>query len=223
MKIPNVISLQNISKNYQLGENKLEILKNINLEIGKGEFIVIKGPSGSGKSTLLNIIGLLDKPSSGKYFLENKIIDRKTNTNVLAKLRCEKIGMVFQTFNLIPRMSAKANVALPMIYNKTKKIKSRAEQLLKTVGLLERAKHMPSMLSGGEKQRVAIARALSNNPDIILADEPTGNLDSKTGEQILRILQSLNKQGKTLIVVTHNQSIAKQAQRIIEIKDGRIK
>ena len=222
MESTNIIELQGVNKKYQEDDSELAILKNINLQIKKGEFVAIQGPSGSGKSTLLHIIGLLDKPTSGKYFLENKAVDRKTKSNVLAKLRLKKIGFVFQTFNLIPRISALSNVELPMIYGKLKESKKQAKKLLEMVGLKERINHAPNKMSGGERQRVAIARALANNPDIILADEPTGNLDSKTGQQILTILQKLHQQGKTLIVVTHDSYVAKLAQRQIYIKDGKI-
>ena len=222
MESTNIIELQGVNKKYQEDDSELAILKNINLQIKKGEFVAIQGPSGSGKSTLLHIIGLLDKPTSGKYFLENKAVDRKTKSNVLAKLRLKKIGFVFQTFNLIPRISALSNVELPMIYGKLKESKKQAKKLLEMVGLKERINHAPNKMSGGERQRVAIARALANNPDIILADEPTGNLDSKTGQQILTILQKLHRQGKTLIVVTHDSYVAKLAQRQIYIKDGKI-
>lgn len=222
MNPTSIIDLQGVCKNYQEDDLKLEILNNINLQILKSEFVAIQGPSGSGKSTLLHIIGLLDKPTSGEYLLESKAISRQTRSNVLAKLRLKKIGFVFQTFNLIPRISALANVELPMIYGKLKEPKKQAKKLLKLVGLENRANHTPNKMSGGERQRVAIARALANNPDIILADEPTGNLDSKTGQQILDILQTLHQQGKTLIVVTHDSYVAKLAQRQIYIKDGKI-
>jgi len=217
-----IIELQNMTKIYVQGEAELKILQTINLDIFKGEFVAIKGPSGSGKSTLLHIIGLLDKPTSGKYLLEKRLIDKKTKPNTLAKLRLKKIGFVFQTFNLIPRISALANVELPMIYSKLENPKKKAKQLIKMVGLAERANHVPNKMSGGERQRIAIARALANNPEIILADEPTGNLDSKTGSQIINILKELNQKGKTIIVVTHDDEVARVAKRIIEIKDGRI-
>ena len=222
MKQTHIIELQAVGKDYQTDNSQLKILQNINLRIAPGEFVAIQGPSGSGKSTLLHIIGLLDKPTSGKYLLEKKAISHKTRSNILAKLRLGKIGFVFQTFNLIPRISALANVELPMIYSKLKNPKTRARQLIKMVGLENRATHTPNKMSGGERQRVAIARALANNPDIILADEPTGNLDSKTGQQILLILKKLHRQGKTLIVVTHDSQVAKLAQRQIYIKDGKI-
>lgn len=217
-----IIELKNMTKVYVQGEAELKILQTINLNIFKGEFVAIKGPSGSGKSTLLHIIGLLDKPTSGKYLLEKQLIDKKTKPNTLAKLRLKKIGFVFQTFNLIPRISALANVELPMIYSKLENPKKKAKQLIKMVGLAERANHVPNKMSGGERQRIAIARALANNPEIILADEPTGNLDSKTGSQIINILKELNQKGKTIIVVTHDDEVARVAKRIIEIKDGRI-
>lgn len=218
----NIIQLKKVFRQYELGASEIKALANINLTVKKGELLVIKGPSGSGKSTLLHIIGLLDKPTQGKYFLSGKQVDRQTKSKTLARLRLTKIGFIFQTFNLIPRMSALANVELPMIYGKTKSRRQKSLRLLKMVGLSKRTQHYPNRLSGGERQRVAIARALANNPEIILADEPTGNLDTKTGQQILKILLKLHKQGKTVIVVTHDDAIARIGQRIIYLKDGKI-
>ena len=223
----NIIKLKNINKTFYLTKkNKVEALKDINLEIKNGEFVAITGPSGSGKSTMLNLIGLLDIPDKdqGELIINNHNIE-DLNNNKLANLRKQTIGFVFQTFNLLPKLSAWENVLLPMRYNKIKrnKRKNRAQQLIENVGLEKRKKHRPAELSGGEKQRVAIARALSNEPKIILADEPTGNLDSKTGKEILDLLKDLNnKQKVTVIIVTHEQNIAEYADRIIKLHDGKI-
>ncbi len=216
-----LIQTENLIKIYELGKIKVPALKDIDLEVEDGEFISIVGPSGSGKSTLLNLIGCLDTPTSGKYFLDG--IEINPNAN-LAKIRSKKIGFVFQTFNLLPRLTALENVEVPMVYRgiSASRRKERAAELLESVGLSERIKHRPNELSGGERQRVAIARALANNPPLILADEPTGNLDSRSGEDILKILVDLNRQGTTLITVTHDEYIAKKANRILRIFDGRI-
>jgi len=218
-----VIKLKDVGKVYQMEEVKVQALKKIDLEINKNEFVAIMGPSGSGKSTLLHMIGCLDRPSSGKIFLNGTDIS-KLNDSKLARLRGREIGFVFQTFNLYPTLTALENVELPMmIIEKNKKErKQRALELLKIVSLEERAEHLPSQLSGGERQRVAIARALSNNPSIILADEPTGNLDSKSGDEIMKIFVKLNEDGKTVVVITHDQTIASHAKTIVRIKDGEI-
>ncbi len=216
------IKLNNISKIYGQGKISFKALCDINLEIQKGEFVAIQGPSGSGKSTLLNLIGLLDRPTEGEYQLEGKKIDRKTREKTLATLRNQKFGFVFQTFNLLPRMRALEQVILPTVYGEIKDRRQRALQVLKQVGLEDKIQNRPSELSGGEQQRVAIARALVCNPEIILADEPTGNLDSHSGQEILKILQNLNKVGKTIILVTHAPELAQKANRIIKIKDGRL-
>lgn len=216
------IKIENVFKNFREDKKTLTVLKNINLSIENGEFVCILGPSGSGKSTLLNIIGLLDTPSSGKITINHEIINSRAKINRLAKMRRDNIGFIFQTFNLLPRVNAIANVELPMIYSRQKQRKIQAIKLLKTVGLEKRIHHKPNQLSGGERQRVAIARALANNPDIILADEPTGNLDSKSGKVIIDILKRLNKSGKTIIVVTHDRDIASAADRKIELRDGKI-
>lgn len=219
----NIIKLNKICKTYGKGEAKITALSNINLEIKREEFVSIMGPSGSGKTTLLNIIGLLDKPNCGIYTLDNRIVDNTTGLNTLALLRRDKIGFVFQSFNLLPRTSALDNVILPAIYSGLKNRKEVAKKLLEQVGLKHRIKHKPNELSGGEKQRVAIARALINNPQILLLDEPTGNLDTKSGEEIMRIFDDLNKkQGITIVMITHENDIAKHSQRIIKIKDGKI-
>ena len=218
-----LIELKNVSKTYKLGKNiKVAALKNASFDIKEGELIAIMGPSGSGKSTLMHILGLLDKPESGSYKLIGEEISKKSEKEI-SRLRNEKIGFVFQTFNLLPRASALDNVMLPRVYCHTKKHKKAdGMRVLKQVGLSKRADHKPNELSGGEQQRVAIARSLINNPQIILADEPTGNLDSKSATEIMKILESLNKKGTTVIVVTHEEIIAKMAKRIIRIKDGRV-
>ena len=216
-----LIQTRNLTKIYKLGKVEVVALKDINLEIEAGEFVSITGPSGSGKSTLLHLLGCLDTPTSGQYILEGTEINRQVN---LSQIRREKIGFVFQTFNLLPRLTALENVEVPMIYKGllAGERKARAQELLESVGLGSRINHRPNELSGGERQRVAIARALANNPSVILADEPTGNLDSKSGAEILKILTNLNQQGTTVILVTHEKFIAEQADRTIKIFDGRI-
>ncbi len=218
-----VVQVIDLKKKYQMGDSELMALKGVNFEIEKGEFVSIMGSSGSGKSTLMNIIGCLDKQSEGEYILEGINIKDKTQSE-LAYIRNQKIGFVFQSFNLISRTSALKNVELPMIYAKKDsnyRVK-RAEKLLEDVGLSERLHHMPNELSGGQRQRVAIARALANDPPIILADEPTGNLDSKSSVEIMQIFSELNAQGKTVILVTHEPDIAAYTKRIITFKDGNI-
>jgi len=219
-----VIELQNVDKVYRMDEVEVSALKNINLKVRENEFIAVKGPSGSGKSTLLHIIGCLDRPTKGKVILDGVNVSGLNDTE-LARLRGRKIGFVFQFFNLYPTLSALENIELPMVIaeeNKRKR-RERALELLKAIGIEKRADHLPSQLSGGERQRVAIARALANNPPLILADEPTGNLDSKSGREILTILKNLQeKENKTLIVVTHDEHIAKYAERIVYLKDGEI-
>jgi len=223
----NIIELKNISKNYWLTKNnKVTALNNVNLDIKKGDFIAITGPSGSGKSTLLNMIGLLDRPdkNNGSLIINNHNITDLNQTE-FSILRRETIGFVFQTFNLLPKLSAYENVLLPMRYAKVKrqKRKQQAIKLLELVGLTNRIKHKPPELSGGERQRVAIARALTNSPQILLADEPTGNLDTKSGTEIMNLLKNLNhEKNMTLIVVTHDSEIAAQANKIIKLKDGQI-
>lgn len=216
-----MVILDDIKKSYILPGRVVEVLKGITIEIKEGEFLSIMGPSGSGKSTLLNLIGCLDRPTSGKYFLDG--IDTNTlSDNELAEIRNKKIGFIFQNFNLIPRLSAIKNVVLPLLYSgiPSEERNKRALELLQKVGLSHRANHLPSELSGGEQQRVSIARALINNPSLILADEPTGNLDSKTGQEIMDIFKSIHKEGATIIMVTHEKSISEYAERIITIKDG---
>lgn len=217
-----MINIQNVSKVYKKsGENEVRALNDVSLEIKKGDFVAIVGPSGSGKSTMMNILGLLDKPNSGTYHLDNKEVS-KLSVNELAKLRNSKIGFVFQMFHLLPRTNAKENVELPLIYSDKTNIKGLAKDALTAVGLEDRMTHFPSEMSGGQQQRVAIARALINDPEIILADEPTGNLDSKAGSEILNIFQELNKKGRTIIFITHDRNSAKYANRIINIVDGKI-
>lgn len=219
-----LISLKNISKIFNPGkENEFAALKNVSLKIKKGEFVAVMGPSGSGKTTLLNIIGCLDRPTSGTYQLGGLEITKLKKDRILAKIRNQKIGFVFQTFNLLPRYNVIANVNLPLIYSQNKKnAKKRVLQILDKVGLKEKTHHKPNQLSGGEQQRVAIARALINNPQIILADEPTGNLDQKSGQMILDILKKLNHEGVTIILISHDLRVAREAQRIIKIEDGKI-
>ena len=218
-----VISINNLDKIYDTGAFKVHALRNINFRVKSKEFVSIMGPSGSGKSTLMNILGCLDRPTTGDYVLDGVGI-RSLSDGDLAKLRNKKIGFVFQSFNLLPKISALSNVELPMIYGGVgvKERKDRAMDALQKVGLGERAHHKPNELSGGQRQRVAIARALVNNPSIILADEPTGNLDSVSGEEIMSIFQDLNEEGVTIIVVTHEPEIADHTKRIILFKDGNL-
>lgn len=217
------VKLANISKVYKMGDNDVVALNGVDLDIAEGEFVAIMGPSGSGKSTLMNILGCLDTPTTGSYLLDNEEV-ANLSEDVLAKIRNKKIGFVFQNFNLLSRISALENVALPLVYagvSKTERI-NRAQELLKMVGLADRQHHMPNELSGGQRQRVAIARALVNNPKIIMADEPTGNLDTKSSVEIMAMFKELYKQGKTIILVTHEPDIAENAQRIITVRDGKI-
>ena len=219
-----LITLSDVKKSYKLGDDILvEALRGINLQINKGEFVAITGPSGSGKSTLMHIIGILDQPTSGEVDLDGKNI-AKLKEEELATLRNKYIGFVFQAFNLLPKTSAVENVELPLIYSKVgaNEMRERSIQALKEVGLGERLDHTPNQLSGGQQQRVAIARALVTKPSIILADEPTGNLDSKSSQEIIDLLREINKQGNTVVLVTHELEIANEAKRIIQIKDGLI-
>jgi putative ABC transport system ATP-binding protein len=216
-----VIEVKNIHKTYDLGDVQVHALRGVTLQIENGDFVSIMGASGSGKSTFMNIIGCLDKPTSGEYFLDSNQVS-SMESDELAEIRNLKIGFVFQSFNLLARTSAIENVELPMIYNNTdaRKRSELAMEAIQKVGLNGREHHMPSQLSGGQQQRVAIARAIVNNPSIILADEPTGNLDSQTSVEIMEIFKGLNKQGKTIIMITHEQDIADNAERIITFKDG---
>lgn len=218
-----LVKLININRVYETGGAPFQALKSINLEVKKGEFIAVIGPSGSGKSTLMHILGLLDRPSSGRYELNGQDISRLSE-NHLAKIRNQKIGFVFQSFNLLPRTSSLDNVALPLVYAGVPKAERRlrSEKALIEVGLESKFSSKPNQLSGGQQQRVAIARSLINNPDIILADEPTGNLDSKTSTEIMDLFEKLNKEGKTIILITHEHDIAKHARKIISIRDGEI-
>ncbi len=218
-----VIRLEDVDKTYIMGKVKVHALRGVDLAIKKGEYVAIMGPSGSGKSTLMNQVGALDRPTKGKVFIEEHDIS-KMSDNELAKIRRENIGFIFQQFNLISRLTAIENVELPMWYAGIPKIKRlrRAAELLKLVGLGDRMKHRPTELSGGQMQRVCIARALANNPDIIMADEPTGNLDSKSSEDIMEILEKLNKEGRTIVMVTHEEEYAKRAERTIIIRDGKV-
>lgn len=216
-----IIHLENISKSYYLGKIELQVLKGINLDIYKNEYVALMGPSGSGKSTLMNILGCLDTPTGGRYILNGKDVSSMPD-NDLAEVRNKEIGFVFQQFNLLPRLTAAENVALPLIYSGIGKIerRDRAMEVLKKVKLDDRSKHKPNELSGGQCQRVAIARALINNPSIILADEPTGNLDSITSHEIMDILGKIHNDGNTVILVTHEEDISAFAHRVVRLRDG---
>ena len=218
-----LLEIKNIKRDFRLGSEKLHVLKGINLSIEKGEYVALMGPSGSGKSTLMNILGCLDTPTSGEYILNGKDVSKMSDSE-LADIRNKEIGFVFQTFNLMPRTTALDNVALPMVYAGVKKEKrhERAKEVLKLVGLDNRMLHKPNELSGGQRQRVAVARALVNHPSIILADEPTGNLDSKTSYEIMNLFDEIYQKGNTVILVTHEEDIAQYAKRIIRLKDGLI-
>jgi putative ABC transport system ATP-binding protein len=216
-----MIELENITKIYRMGNVEVPALRGVTLSIKQGEMVALIGASGSGKSTLMNIIGFLDKPTEGKYVLEGIDVSQ-LNDNKLAEMRNRKVGFVFQTYNLLPRAAAVANVELPLIYGGGGQKRKRAVEALERVGLKARATHKPSELSGGEQQRVAIARALVNNPSLILADEPTGNLDSNSAAEIVSIFCRLNREGITIVLVTHEMDIASQARRIVRLLDGRI-
>lgn len=218
-----VINLENVYKIYEMGDTAVHALDDVSLKIDEGEFVAIVGPSGSGKSTLMNILGCLDTPTSGKYEFEGRDVSR-LNDNELAAIRNRRIGFVFQNFNLLPKLTALENVELPLMYagKSTAFRRNRAKEMLEAVGLGGRLHHKPKELSGGQQQRVAIARALSADPPIILGDEPTGNLDTKSGKEIMEILKALNKNGKTIILITHDLNIARQAQRNVHIQDGKI-
>ncbi len=218
-----VLWLEGISKSYRLGRLVVPVLHGINLAINGGEFAAIMGPSGSGKSTLMNLIGCLDRPTAGKIIIGERDTSLLSDTE-LARIRGKKIGFVFQTFNLVSRLTALKNVELPMVYQdmpKNERIR-RASELLEMLGLGDRMNHKPPELSGGQRQRVAIARALANEPEILLADEPTGNLDSKTGEEIMQIFNKLHSEGRTILMVTHDRGLAQNCDRIIRLKDGRV-
>ena len=219
----NILKIEELFKSYSLGRLEVPVLHDINLAVDAGEFAAIMGPSGSGKSTLMNLIGCLDRPTSGRILIGGEDVSLLPETD-LARIRGERVGFVFQTFNLISRLTALKNVELPMVYQdipRGERLK-RAAELLEVLGLTDRADHKPPELSGGQRQRVAIARALVNEPDILLADEPTGNLDSKTGLEIMQIFNELHSEGRTIIMVTHDQGLAENCDRIIRLKDGRI-
>lgn len=218
-----VIKIRNITRDFPLGNEIVKVLKGIDLDIERGEYVALMGPSGSGKSTLMNLLGCLDTPTSGSYELNGTDVSNLSDDE-LAEIRNKEIGFVFQTFNLLPRTTALENVALPMIYAGASKSDrtERAKQVLADVGLADRMDHRPNQLSGGQRQRVAVGRALVNRPSIILADEPTGNLDSKTSEEIMKLFADIHKAGNTVILVTHEEEIAKNAHRIIRLRDGMV-
>ena len=218
-----MIALQGLNKNYQVGTQEVQALRGIDLIINKGEYVAIMGPSGSGKSTLMNILGALDTPSGGHYFLNGTDVSQMVDDE-LAQIRNKEIGFIFQTFNLLPRYDALENVTLPLIYGGVPKHerRERALKVLDEVGLSDRVTHKPNELSGGQRQRVAVARALVNKPSIILADEPTGNLDSKTSVDIMNLIGKIHQLGNTIIVVTHEEDIARRSQRIIRLLDGKV-
>ncbi len=218
-----VINIEGIGKTYRIGDVEVNALREVDLQIKKGEYVALMGPSGSGKSTLMNILGCLDTPSRGKYWLNGTDVSNMTD-NELAEIRNKEIGFIFQTFNLLARNTSLDNVALPLVYAGVSKIDRiiKAENALKSVGLGDRMDHKPNELSGGQRQRVAIARALVNSPSIILADEPTGNLDSKTSYEIMELIEKIHEAGNTVIIVTHEEDIAKRAKRIIRLRDGLI-
>ncbi|RLC47460.1 MAG: ABC transporter ATP-binding protein [Candidatus Coatesbacteria bacterium] len=217
-----IIEVESMTKTYSLGGSTIKALDNVTFGVESGEKVAITGPSGSGKSTLMHIIGCLDRPDSGRYLLDCEDVSRLSK-NALAQVRNRKIGFVFQTFNLLPRITALENVELPLLYAGHREARGSAEEALSIVGLSDRIGHEPNQLSGGERQRVAVARAIVTNPAIILADEPTGNLDTKTGEEIMRLFKELNDQGRTIIIVTHDPEVAAHCSRQIYIRDGRIR
>jgi putative ABC transport system ATP-binding protein len=218
-----MIRTENLTKTYQMGSTEVHALQGVSIDIRRNEYVAIMGPSGSGKSTLMNLIGCLDTPTSGRYWLNEKLVS-ELNDDELARIRNKEIGFVFQTFNLLPRATALHNVELPLVYSgvPAKERTERARKSLELVELADRTAHKPSELSGGQRQRVALARALVNNPSIILADEPTGNLDSQTGVEIMKLFGSLHAAGNTIILVTHDRDVAAYARRVISIRDGRI-
>ena len=216
-----VVAAEGLTKDYLAGAAAVHALRGVSLEVRRGEMIAIMGPSGSGKTTLLNLLGCVDRPSQGRYWLDSEDVSR-LNDQALSRVRNDKIGFVFQTYNLLPRLSALENVRLPLLYARRKIPREAPLHALERVGLAARTHHRPNQLSGGQQQRVAIARALVMDPAILLADEPTGNLDSRSGEEIMLIFQALNRQGATMLVVTHNVQVAQHASRIVEMRDGRV-
>ncbi|WP_448516443.1 ABC transporter ATP-binding protein [Pseudothermotoga sp.] len=218
-----IIKVENVKKIYKMGDNEVRALDGVSLAVEEGEFLIVMGPSGSGKTTLLHLMGCLDKPTEGEIYIASTPVS-KLNDSQLAKIRNKMVGFVFQQFNLLPRLTALENVELPMIYAGVPKAarRKKAKELLELVGLGDRLHHRPTQLSGGQMQRVAIARALANDPMVLLADEPTGNLDSKSGEEILKIFSELNERGQTIIIVTHDPEVAKHGDRIVRMRDGKI-
>ena len=223
MKKETIIKLDNVFREFEMGDSVVRAINGIDVEINKGDFVVIIGPSGSGKSTMMNLVGALDLATRGEIYLDGKDIEHLEESE-LAQIRGSKIGFVFQTFNLIPTLTAIENITLPMIFHKYGKEEriARGENILKSVSLSHRRNHLPNELSGGERQRVAIGRALANNPEVILADEPTGNLDTKTGKDIMELFKNLNKEGKTIILVTHDMGLLKYASKVLRICDGKV-
>jgi putative ABC transport system ATP-binding protein len=224
MSSRSIIRIENLKKLYGIGEIQVRALDGVSLEIEEGEFVAVMGPSGSGKSTLMNIIGCLDRPSEGKYYLDDEDVSTKPKVE-LAHIRNRKLGFIFQSYNLLGRTSARENVTLPLMYNRDSEMtieerNKKAEEALDLVGLADRTEHQPHELSGGQQQRVAIARALINNPVLILADEPTGNLDTRSGEEIMALLHNLHAQGRTIVMVTHDPEIAEHVERVISLRDG---
>lgn len=222
-KSETIIRLNEVKKHYLMGNSTVKALDGINVEVKKGDFIVIVGPSGSGKSTMMHMVGALDLPTFGEIYLDNQNIAQMDESH-LAQIRGSKIGFVFQTFNLIPTLTSLENISLPMIFHGVSKEEriERAEKILEQVKLIHRRNHFPNELSGGERQRVAVGRALANNPEVILADEPTGNLDSKTGEEIMNLFKNLNENGRTIILVTHDLSLTRYANKIVRLRDGKV-